>query len=107
MTASVFFSSDVANPDTYTKFYADLQEVQQRHERARSRGIPAPVLFVGGRHQGEQVAGAATSRAGQNKEYDAAIEVRPIPRADPIKRADLYIKCNDPRDVAGQCDDPP
>src|SRR5205085_1009379 len=25
VTASVFFSSDVANPDTYTKFYADLQ----------------------------------------------------------------------------------
>src|ERR687897_9784 len=25
VTASVFFSSDVANPDTYTKFYSDLQ----------------------------------------------------------------------------------
>ena len=25
MTASVFFSSDVANPDTYPHFYADLQ----------------------------------------------------------------------------------
>src|SRR5213075_2197039 len=25
VTASVFFSSDVANPDTYTKFYADIQ----------------------------------------------------------------------------------
>src|SRR4029079_6630794 len=25
VTASVFFSSDVANPDTYTKLYADLQ----------------------------------------------------------------------------------
>ena len=25
VTASVFFSSDVANPDTYTKFYCDLQ----------------------------------------------------------------------------------
>jgi peptide/nickel transport system substrate-binding protein len=25
VTASVFFSSDVANPDTYTKFYADMQ----------------------------------------------------------------------------------
>ena len=25
MTASVFFSSDVANPDTYTKFYCDIQ----------------------------------------------------------------------------------
>src|SRR4029450_13284763 len=25
VTSSVYFSSDVANPDTYTKFYADLQ----------------------------------------------------------------------------------
>jgi peptide/nickel transport system substrate-binding protein len=25
ITASVFFSSDVANPDTYTKFYCDLE----------------------------------------------------------------------------------
>ncbi len=25
VTASVFFSSDVANPDTYTKFYTDMQ----------------------------------------------------------------------------------
>ena len=25
VTASVFFSSDVANPDTYTKFYSDIQ----------------------------------------------------------------------------------
>src|SRR5262249_61266208 len=25
VTASVFFSSDVANPDTYTKFYCDIQ----------------------------------------------------------------------------------
>ena len=25
MVASVYFSSDVANPDTYTKFYTDIQ----------------------------------------------------------------------------------
>ena len=25
MTASVFFSSDVANPDTYGKFWSDIQ----------------------------------------------------------------------------------
>src|SRR6185437_1883655 len=28
VVASVFFSSDVANPDTYSKFYADLEEFQ-------------------------------------------------------------------------------
>ena len=30
VTASVFFSSDVANPDTYTHFYADLQMLATR-----------------------------------------------------------------------------
>ena len=30
VTASVFFSSDVANPDTYTKFYCRPADVQQR-----------------------------------------------------------------------------
>src|SRR4029079_17988422 len=25
VTASVFFSSDIGNPDTYTKFYCDIQ----------------------------------------------------------------------------------
>ena len=28
VVASVFFSSDVANPDTYSKFYADIEEFQ-------------------------------------------------------------------------------
>ena len=57
VTASVFFSSDVANPDTYTKFYADLQMYNNGHAAARSRSVPAPVLLVGGGQQGQQVAG--------------------------------------------------
>ena len=56
VTASVFFSSDVANPDTYTKFYCDLQ-MYNNDAPARSRDLPAPVLLVGGGHQGQQVAG--------------------------------------------------
>jgi peptide/nickel transport system substrate-binding protein len=38
VTASVYFSSDVANPDTYTKFYADLQEY------SNGMNAPDPVL---------------------------------------------------------------
>ena len=56
VTASVFFSSDVANPDTYTKFYADLQ-MYNNGSSARPGSVPAPVLFVGSGDQGEQVAG--------------------------------------------------
>ncbi|MEA2927598.1 MAG: peptide/nickel transport system substrate-binding protein, partial [Hyphomicrobiales bacterium] len=40
VTASVFFSSDVANPDTYTKFYADLQEYSNGPQQ------PDPEVFL-------------------------------------------------------------
>ncbi|MBL0898250.1 MAG: peptide ABC transporter substrate-binding protein [Reyranella sp.] len=40
VTASVFFSSDVANPDTYTKFYADLQEY------SNGMNAPDPEVFL-------------------------------------------------------------
>ncbi len=54
--ASVFFSSDVANPDTNAKFYADL-------EMFNIGGAPDPWFFMnqfysgGDRLKGEQVAG--------------------------------------------------
>ena len=34
MTASVFFSSDVANPDTYPKFCCDLQMYTTTDDRS-------------------------------------------------------------------------
>ena len=40
ITASVYFSSDVANPDTYTKFYADLQMF------TTTMGDPDPGIFM-------------------------------------------------------------
>src|SRR5262249_40406601 len=40
VTASVFFSSDVANPDTYTKFYADMQMYNV------GPGAPDPQTFM-------------------------------------------------------------
>ena len=67
VVASVFFSSDVANPDTYAKFYADLEMFQipmtqpdpaQHMRRYHSRER---------RHQGEQVAGRRISRAGSTR----------------------------------------
>src|SRR6202171_3258711 len=40
VTSSVYFSSDVANPDTYTKFYADLQMF------TTTMGEPDPGVFM-------------------------------------------------------------
>ena len=57
VTASVFFSSDVANPDTYPHFYADLQMYNNGPQQPDPAVFLQPVLLVGGRHQGQQVAG--------------------------------------------------
>ena len=57
VTASVFFSSDVANPDTYTKFYCDLQMYTTTMTQPDPRGVHEAVPHRGGVHQGEQVAG--------------------------------------------------
>src|SRR5260221_13446392 len=40
VTASVYFSSDVANPDTYSKFYCDLQMYNT------NMGAPDPEMFM-------------------------------------------------------------
>ena len=65
VVASVFFSSDVANPDTYAKFYADIEMFQipmsqpdpaQLMRRYHSRNVG---------HQGEQVAGRQFPALGQ------------------------------------------
>jgi len=56
VTSSVYFSSDVGNPDTYTKFYA-ICRCSRRQWGAGPRGFHAPVPVMGGRVQGKQVAG--------------------------------------------------
>lgn len=93
VVASVFFSSDVANPDTYSKFYADIEEFQIPMTQ------PDPALHMR-RYISSQVATKQNKWQGQNfprwvnKDYDAAI-VAAETETDPVKRAELYIKCND------------
>jgi peptide/nickel transport system substrate-binding protein len=93
VTASVFFSSDVANPDTYPHFYADLQMYNT------SPGRPDPGLWLQS-FLGSEVAtkdnkwqGRNTTRW-RNAEFDrtyAAAEGE----LDPAKRAALLIRLND------------
>jgi peptide/nickel transport system substrate-binding protein len=93
VTASVFFSSDVANPDTYTKFYADLQEYSNGME------APDPETFLrqfcswevatkDNKWQGRNVT------RWQNKEYDDTHKAAQV-ELDPVKRAAMLIKCNE------------
>lgn len=89
----MFFSSDVGNPDTYPKFYADMEMFQipmsqpdpAQHMR---RYISSNVATKENKWQGPNFTRWA------NKDYDAIIEAAEG-EMDPIKRAELYIKAND------------
>ena len=88
VSASVFFSSDVANPDTYPKFYADLQMFQIPHERS-----PIPTSSCASYHSREvarrRTSGrAATSRAGTTRSTTPRIDAART-EMDPVKRAAL------------------
>jgi peptide/nickel transport system substrate-binding protein len=93
VTASVFFSSDVANPDTYTKFYCDLQMYTVTMTQ------PDPELFMK-QFLTEEQATKANKWQGRNitrwsnKEYDDTHKASQS-ELDPIKRAALLIKCNE------------
>ena len=93
VTAAVFFSSDVANPDTYGRFLADLQMY------AVAGRLPDPDSFMQW-----LVSWQASSKAnkwlGLNRgrwasdEYDAAYRASEF-ELDPVKRAALMIRMND------------
>ncbi|WP_050424773.1 peptide ABC transporter substrate-binding protein [Bradyrhizobium tropiciagri] len=93
VVASVFFSSDVANPDTYAHFYADLEMFQIPMTQ------PDPALHMR-RYHSRNISTKENKWQGPNfprwanKEFDAAVDAADT-ETDPIKRADLYIKGND------------
>ncbi len=93
VTASVFFSSDVANPDTYPHFYADLQEY------SNGMAQPDPEVFLRQfcsweASQKENKWQGRNITRWQNKVYDETHKAASV-ELDPAKRAALLIKCND------------
>ncbi|WP_020694758.1 peptide ABC transporter substrate-binding protein [Reyranella massiliensis] len=93
VTASVFFSSDVANPDTYTKFYTDLEMYTTTMTQ------PDPAL-----HMLQFVPWEAASKdnkwQGRNITRWQSPECEKLYREseselDPVKRAAMFIKMND------------
>jgi len=93
VTASVFFSSDVANPDTYPHFYADLQMYNN------SLAQPDPEVFLR-QFCSWEVATKANKWQGRNitrwvnQEYDDTHKAAQV-ELDPAKRVALLIKLND------------
>jgi len=93
VTSSVYFSSDVANPDTYTKFYADLQMF------STTMGEPDPGVFMRQFNSWEAASkenkwqGRNITRW-RNEEYDKTYRAAEA-ELDPVKRTALFIKMND------------
>jgi peptide/nickel transport system substrate-binding protein len=93
VTASVYFSSDVANPDTYTKFYCDLQMYTTTMTQ------PDPEVFML-QFRSDEVATKANKWQGRNitrwrnQEYDDIHKAATV-EIDPIKRAAMLIKLNE------------
>ncbi len=93
VTSSVFFSSDVGNPDTYGKFYADMQMY------TTTMNQPDPERFMD-QYLSKEVSSKANKWQGRNilryrnAEYDSTYAAAEV-ELDPIKRAALFIKLND------------
>ena len=93
VTASVFFSSDVANPDTYGKFWCDMQMY------TTTMTAPDPERFMD-QYISAEASQKANKWAGRNicrysnPEYDK-LAAAGKQELDPVKRAAIYIKMND------------
>jgi peptide/nickel transport system substrate-binding protein len=93
VVASAFFSSDPANPDTYSHFYADLQMYNT------GPGAPDPERLMW-QFTTDQVASKENKWSGRNitrfrnEEYDRLWKAAEQ-EMDPVKRAAQFIQMND------------
>ena len=93
VAASVYFSSDVANPDTYTKFYTDLQMYNTGMNQ------PDPGVFMR-QFLSWEIASKENKWQGRNitrwrhDRYDETFRAAEG-EIDPVKRAALFIEMND------------
>jgi peptide/nickel transport system substrate-binding protein len=93
VTASVFFSSDVANPDTYGKFWCDMQMytttmTQPDAERFMDQYTSWEVSSKANKWQGRNICRWV------NPDYDKDFRAAEV-ELDPVKRAALFIHMND------------
>ncbi len=93
VVAAVFFGGDFANPDTYQKFWTDVQMFTTTMTQ------PDPQFFMEQftSSQHSQKANKWASRnllRWSNKEYDDTFAAAQV-ELDAVKRAAMFIKCND------------
>ena len=93
VTAAVFFGSDVANPDTYQKFWCDMQMFTTTMTQ------PDPQVFMEqyATWQYSQKSNKWSSRnlsRWGSQEYDDTFKAAQV-EFDPVKRAAMFIKMND------------
>jgi peptide/nickel transport system substrate-binding protein len=93
VVAAVFFGSDFANPDTYQKFWSDMQMFTTTMTQ------PDPQFFME-QFTTAQISAKANKWSSRNlvrwsnKEYDDTFAAAQV-ELDPTKRAALFIKLND------------
>jgi peptide/nickel transport system substrate-binding protein len=93
VVASVFFSSDAANPDTYPHFYCDMEMYQTTMPQAdpqffMNQFVSWDIASKENKWQGRNIS------RWQNKEYDDLFH-QAERELDPVKRAAMFIKLND------------
>src|SRR5271165_3369325 len=93
VVASVFFSSDTANPDTYAHFYCDAEMytttmLQPDPQRFMNQFVSWEVASKENKWQGRNVS------RWQSKDYDDLYR-QAEHELDAVKRAAMYIKLND------------
>jgi peptide/nickel transport system substrate-binding protein len=91
--AQVFFSSDLGNPDTVSKFYADIQMVTTTMSQPDPRVFMRSFLSSEAASKDNKWQGRNVTRW-KNAEFDALYEASEH-EIDPVKRAALYIQMND------------
>ena len=93
VTGSVFFSTDVGNPDTYGKFWCDMQMyttimTQPDAERFMDQHVSWEISSKANKWQGRNIG------RWRNEEYDKAFRASEV-ELDPVKRSALFIRMND------------
>ncbi|HEU0218489.1 MAG TPA: peptide ABC transporter substrate-binding protein [Stellaceae bacterium] len=91
--AQVFFSSDIGNPDTASKFYCDMQMLTTTMSQPDPREFMRRFLSTEAAAKHNKWQGRNVTRWA-NAEFDAAYDESEH-ETDPVKRAALYIKMND------------
>ncbi len=93
ITANIFFSSDPANPDTYSHFYTDLQ----MYTTTMTQPDPQRFMdqFTSWEVSSKDNKFALTNKTRwRNEEYDKTWKAAET-EMDPVKRAALFVKMND------------